>query len=272
MKRKLLTLAVASAVWLTGCAAPGNPRGPSPEHGLQTFGEGVAHMMLSPFMIVAGLVEGIAALPYFLGEGVHEINRGMREANASVSLDETYRYAYDKPLAQVPDDGDTGRVFRDMDEATAHFQKVLRGYGVEEYRNYLLTAIRNADREGYTLYAVVYRPSATVRVADKFNPGRVVTLGPDDRAYYRPYAEGADGRPLDRVIDWAGVPRTSIRTQKGQAILMTLAANSVLLNRRSDEYWGAERRWTGGAFFMPFDNLEGASQIFGRQRHRPGGG
>jgi hypothetical protein len=248
MKRKLLTLAVASALWITGCAAPGSQRGPDPGHGLQTFGEGVAHLMLSPFMIVAGLMEGIAALPYFLGEGVHEINRGMREANANVSLDETYRYAYDKPLAQVPDDGDTGKVFRDMDEATAHFQKVLRGYGVEEYRRYHLTAIRNADREGYTLYAVIYRPVETIRVPEKSGSGRVVTLGPSDRAYYQPHAQDAEGRPLDLVIDWAGVPRTSIRTQKGQAILMTLAANSVLLNRRSDEYWSTEAAWIDGGF------------------------
>ena len=248
MKRKLLALAVASALTITGCAAPGTSRGPDPVHGLETFGEGVAHLMLSPFMIVAGLMEGIAALPYFLGEGVHEINRGMRDANASVSLDETYRYAYDKSLAQVPDDGDTGKVFRDMDEATAHFQKVLRGYGVEEYARYHLTAIRNADREGYTLYAVIYRPAETVRVLNGAGSGHLATLEPADRAYYRPYARDAEGRPLDRVIDWAGVPRTAIRTQKGQAILMTLAANSVLLNRRSDDYWDVEAAWIGGGF------------------------
>ena len=46
------------------------------------------------------------------------------------------------------------------------------------------------------------------------------------------------------MIDWAGVPRTTIKTQKGQAILMTLAANSVLINRRSDDYWTVEKRWT----------------------------
>ena len=248
MKRKLLMLAVASAVSITGCAAPGTQRSPDPGQGRQTFGEGVVHLVLSPVMIVAGLLEGIAAVPYFLGEGVHEINRGMRDANAAVSLDETYRYAYDKPLAQVPDDGDTGRVFRNMDEATDHFQKVLRGYGVEDYRRYFLTAVRNADREGYTLYAVIHRPAETIRVRGKSGSGDVVTLGPNDHAWYRPYARDADGKPLDLVIDWAGVQRTSIRTQKGQAILMTLAANSVLLNRRSDEYWSTEATWVGGGF------------------------
>ena len=50
------------------------------------------------------------------------------------------------------------------------------------------------------------------------------------------------------IIDWAGVPRSSIRTQKGQAVLMTIAANSVLMNRRSDEYWGAESQWVSGRY------------------------
>ena len=246
--RTVISLAVASSLLLTGCAGPGAGRGPDPAHGIETFGEGLVHLMLSPFMIVAGLVEGIAALPYFLGGGGHELNRGLREANANVDLEQTYQYAYDTPLAQVPDDGDTGRVFRDMDEATAHFQKVLRGYGVEDHPRYLLTAIRSADRDGYTLYAVIYRPAGTIRVRDKAHPERILTLGPRDRAYYQPYAEDADGRPLDHVIDWAGVPRTSIRTQKGQAILMTLAANSVLVNRRSDEYWTTESTWVAGGY------------------------
>lgn len=248
MKRQMLAVTVAASLFVTACASPGSRQGPDPGHGVQTLGEGLGHLMLSPFMIVAGLMEGIAALPYFLGEGVHEINRGLREANARVSLDQTYQYAYDQPLAKVSDDGDTGKVFRDMDEATAHFQKVLRGYGVEDYRRYLLTAIRNADRDGYTLYAVIYRPVDTIKVRNKFQPGRIDTLGPNDRAYYQPHARDADGRPLDLVIDWAGVPRTSIRTQKGQAILMTLAANSVLVNRRSDEYWATEAAWIDGDY------------------------
>jgi len=42
------------------------------------------------------------------------------------------------------------------------------------------------------------------------------------------------------------VPRTAIATQKGQAILMTLAANSVIINRRSNGYWAAEQRWISG--------------------------
>ena len=90
------------------------------------------------------------------------------------------------------------------------------------------------------------RPETTIRVRD--GDGRIVTLNPGDDAFYRPYKRDAEGRPLDMVIDWAGVPRASIRTQKGQAILMTLAANSVLINRRSDDFWAAETRWRAGAY------------------------
>ena len=50
------------------------------------------------------------------------------------------------------------------------------------------------------------------------------------------------------MIDWDGVRRTTIKTQKGQAILMTLAANSVIINRRSDSYWDIEKRWIDGEF------------------------
>ncbi|MEE8499743.1 MAG: hypothetical protein V3S27_04150, partial [Kiloniellales bacterium] len=73
-------------------------------------------------------------------------------------------------------------------------------------------------------------------------------LSPGNRSYYKPYERDARGQPLDVVIDWAGVPRTTIKTQKGQAILMTLAANSVIINRRSDSYWDIEKRWIEGDY------------------------
>ena len=236
LRRTALALALTGSLLAVGCATPPHG-GPSPGHGVDTAARGVAHLMLSPLMIVAGLAEGLAALPYFLGGGVHEINAGLRDAQAQVDLETTYRHAYDRDLASVPPDGHTGRLFRDMDQATTHFRRVLEGYGVEEADRYLLTAVRSADRDGYTLYAVVYR-------ADGASPA----AGPRDRAVYRPAARDPAGRPQDTVVDWAGVPRTAIRTQKGQAILMTLAANSVLINRRSDDYWAAERRWLDGGY------------------------
>ena len=112
------------------------------------------------------------------------MNREMEKANTNVTLDETYQYAYGRRLDTVPKSGSTGKVFRHMSEATEHFQNVLRGYGVDDYDRYLLTAVRSADRAGYTLYGLVYRPETRVRVADR--NGRARTLSPRDHAYYRP--------------------------------------------------------------------------------------
>jgi len=243
--RKLfgVMLAVAIAVLPTaGCVAHRHGE-PSPAEG---FGQALGYLIFSPVLIVAGLIEGIASAPYLIEADLHDMNREMERSNANVSLDRTYRYAYGRNLESVPKSGDTGKVFRHMSEATGHFQGVLRGYGVEDYDRYVLTAVRTADRHGYTLYALVYRPTPEIRVLGA--DGRLRLLTPADRDYYRPYERDAGGQSLDVVLDWAGVPRSSIKTQKGQAILLTLAANSVLINRRSDGYWEVERRWVAGDF------------------------
>ncbi len=245
MKRIVISLLIGGL--LTACAPP-RADGPSPEHGFNTVGTGVGNLILAPFMIVAGLLEGLSTLPYLIAADLHAMNRAMVEADSNVDLERTYEYAYQEPIENVPASGDTGKVFRHLSEATLHFQKVLKGYGVEDYQRYLLTGIRTADRDGYTLYAVVFRPSNSIRVYDKLTRGQVDLIGPDDRRYYQPFERDANGRPLDVIIDWAGVPRTSIKTQKGQAILMTLAANSVLINRRSDDYWNVEHRWIAGEY------------------------
>lgn len=242
MKRTVISLFMAALV--TGCVTP-QQGGPSPEHGFNTFGQGLGHLILSPFMIVAGLLEGVSTVPYFVSADLHEMNRAMVDANAQVNLDRTYQYAYQEKIEDVPASGDTGKIFRHLSAATEHFQRVLKGYGVEEYTHYILTGIRTADREGYTLYAVVYRPEIVVQVREG---GTTRTLKPGDFDYYKPILRDANGRPMDVIIDWAGVPRTTIRTQKGQAILMTIAANSVLVNRRSDDYWAIEERWVAGDY------------------------
>jgi hypothetical protein len=240
---KRIAAAIVSASLVTGCTAPPPSEVNHPAYGL---GVALGYLVASPVLILAGLAEGIASAPYFVDADLHEMNRVMTTSAAPVDLGRTYEYAYDKPFDTVPPSGDTGRLFRHMKPATHHFQNVLRGYGVENPEHYVLTAVRTADREGYTLYGLIYRPNTSIRVAD--GSGRIRVLTPNDDEFYQPYARDANGQPLDVVIDWAGVPRTSIRTQKGQAVLMTLAANSVLINRRSDKYWAVEKRWTAGAF------------------------
>ena len=249
MKRTLtrITAGILISTISVSCAPVRND-GPSVEHGLSTAAVGMGHLMLSPFLIVAGLLEGIAALPYFLSYELHELNREMVKANAAITLDDTYESAYGRQLESVPSSGSTGVVFTHMRDATSHFRQLLRQYGVHNAERYLLTAVRTADRDGYTLYAVIYRPAESIDVVDRYDGRYARTLSREDDAYYQPYARDAQGRPLDRVVDWAGVSRETIKTQKGQAILMTLAANSILNNKHTPDYWAVEERWVAGEF------------------------
>ncbi len=243
--RKLI-LPTALALSLAACAGP-RGQGPSPKHGFDTMGVGIGNLILSPLQIAAGLLEGLATLPYFVAMDLHALNRSMVQSHSAVDVGRTYHYAHGRPLASINADTATNQAARHMSVATHQFQQVLRGYGVADYEHYILTAVRSADRDGYTLYAVVNRPSAVIRVPHR-SAGGELRLSAEGREYYRPYEHDALGNPLDVIVDWAGIPRSSIRTRKGQAILMTIAANSVLTNRRSDDYWATEKRWRSGQF------------------------
>jgi len=50
-----------------------------------------------------------------------------------------------------------------------------------------------------------------------------------------------------QVIDWAALPKKYLQTQKAQAILITLAANSVLNEKTMPEYKEIETRWMKAA-------------------------
>lgn len=246
MKRILVVFLLALVVF-AACAAP-NQQGPSPEHGASSALQGLAHLILSPIQIAAGLLEGIASIPYFLSTGVHEVNRGMIDAQASVSLDDTYESAYGKKLDAVPESGETGAAFHRMKHATESFQRVLGAYGVYDAEKYILTSIDTANPEGYTLFAVVHRPLSRIRVIDKYDLSLVRSFSREDRLFYEPFQTDAAGLELDQVVDWAAMPREDIKSQKAQAIMITLAANSVIDGKRSPEYWEIERRWMAGEF------------------------
>ena len=246
MKAKNIIIATFLAV-LIACAAP-NEQGPSPGHGASSAMQGLAHLILSPLQIAAGLLEGIASVPYFLSTNIHEVNRGMVEAQAKIGLDDTYEAAYGTKLKDVPGSGDTGEVFRRMKHATESFQKVLKTYGVHDAGRYILTSIDTANKDGFTLFAVVYRPSDSIQVFDKYKASIIRNFSKEDRLFYEPFQKDINGRALDEIIDWAGLPREDIKTQKAQAILITLAANSVVDGKKSPDYWEAERRWIAGQF------------------------
>ncbi|ALG68387.1 hypothetical protein [Beggiatoa leptomitoformis] len=235
------------SIMLGACATP-NGEAPSVQHGFSSALTGIGILILSPFQIATGLLEGIASVPYYLATGTRQINEGLVQAQAKITLDDTYESAYGKQLTDVPDNGDTGMVFRRMKHATTFFQKILRQYGVEHSENYYLTSIDTANDAGYTLLAVIYRPYQKIQVIDKYKTDSIRSFTAEDRLFYEPFQVDANKNPLDTVIDWAALPNDSLQTQKAQAVLLTLAANAVVINKRSAEYWQIEKRWLNGEY------------------------
>jgi hypothetical protein len=139
-------------------------------------------------------------------------------------------------------------VFQRMKHASEYFQKVLRRYVVPNADKYILTSIDTANSKGYTLFAVVYRPVSAIRVIDKYDGTTIRNYESSDRLFYEPFARNVNGKPLDTIIDWAAMPRDFIKTQKAQALLLTMAANSVANEKRSPDYWDIEKRWIDGEF------------------------
>ena len=201
--------------------------------------------MMAQLMLTSGAA-GLAAFPLLIAADLSATNEAMVRANSAATIEDTYRYVYKRDLNSVGPSGNTGTVFRDLKSATHHFRTVLDGHGVAFSEDFLITAVRTADTRGYTLYALVHRPARSIRV--RTASGQIATLTERDEAFYRPYRTDVNGNLVDVVVDWAGIPRSNISTQKGQAILLTLAANSVMKNRRSDEYWSIEQRWLSGQY------------------------
>ena len=65
--KRITCAALASAFVLSSCAAPGNPGYQAAERGMQAVGTGLANLFLAPVMIVAGVLQGLAFLPYTAG-------------------------------------------------------------------------------------------------------------------------------------------------------------------------------------------------------------
>ncbi len=217
-------------------------------NGLSSFLKGIAHLVLSPIQIAAGLLEGIASLPYYASTGLHQINKGLEDAQASITLDDTYESAYGKRIQDVSPDGETNERFRRMKHASGYLQKVLKSHGVDDSQNYFLTSIDTANNSGATLFAVIYRPVNAIKVKDKYDPRKLRNFTRNDRMFYEPFDTDYAGNRLDTIIDWAGIPVNSYQTQKMQAVLLTLAANAIIEGKRRSDYWETEKRWIDGEF------------------------
>lgn len=250
--KKLIIATGLSVCLISGCAHgpnAGSNNGPNARHGLAGFFKGIAHLVLSPIQIAAGLLEGVASLPYYASTGLHAINEGMVNAQASITLDDTYEAAYGKRIDQVKPDGETNDKFRRMKHATAYLQKILKQYGVANHQHYILTSIDTANKQGATLFAVVYRSATSITVFDKYDNKTPRKFTSKDRLFYEPFETDINGNSIDTIIDWAGVPLESYQQQKMQAVLLTLAANAIVDSKKRPDYWAIEKRWIAGEHF-----------------------
>jgi hypothetical protein len=249
---------LVAALLLGGCATPNG--GPNGRVAAETFGRGVMNLILSPLMIVAGIAQGLAFLPYTIGTGLSELNRAFLRASA-VPLEDSYKATFGVSIADQRVDPQSGEVrgqeglygrYRPeaIFEATGAFQRLLVSQGMPEdtARHYVLTGnYRYAWSRNHILLAVVYRHPGgePFRVASR-QTGIVTTFRPDQRGWYEPYERDVSGQAVDEVIDWAALEYKLLRQDKLVATLMVLAAEAVKSGKRAPDYWQAERRWMAG--------------------------
>jgi len=255
MKTKQIGIIVLTIIFLlTACATQDGQKG------MERFGRGVAGLILSPLMIVSGLAQGLAFLPYTIGTGVDSLNQALVQSQ-SVTLDDSYRAMYGVSLADQRVNRQTGQVsgqsfsfgqYRPeaMMEATNAFQRLLVSQGMPqtEAGHYVIVGDYTHTRtRGHILLAVVYRHNGVMpfRVVSK-NTGIITTFRPDNMGWLSAYQRDVNGQVIDEVIDWNGLEYPILQQDKVVAMLMVIAAESVKSGKRSPGYWTAERRWIAG--------------------------
>ena len=140
-------MAFVTAMFLCGCATGGASDG---RVAADTFGQGMKNLFLSPFMIVSGIAQGIAFLPYTIGTGLTELNKGLLQANA-VPLDDSYKATFGVSIEDKRVDPESGKIKgqegiygRYRPEAifeanrSLHRLLVQQGMSEKEARNYVL--------------------------------------------------------------------------------------------------------------------------------------
>lgn len=242
------------AVLVGACATP------QARTGWETFGRGMLNLALSPLMIVSGLAQGLAFLPYTIGMGLTELNQALLSANA-VSLDDSYKATFNVSMTDPAVHPRTGEVHSQdglygrfkpeaIIEANRAFHRLLVSQGMPENtaRDYALVGnYAHAWSRGKILVAVVRRHTGAqaFRVKAK-QTGIVTTFQPAQRAWYEAYERDVDARPIDEVMDWTAIEYAALRQDKVVATLMAIAAEAVKADKRAPEYWDAERRWLAG--------------------------
>jgi len=258
--KRVACAALASVFVLSSCAAPSYPGYQAAERGMQTFGTGLGNLILAPFMIVAGLLQGLAFLPYVAGIALDDLNRALLEAHA-VSLEDSYRAAYGVSLSDPRVDRKTGQVadggfgfgrFRPgaLADASDAFQRLLISQGMPDAvaRHYVIVADYTYTRSrGVILLAVVYRHTGNepFQVTSK-NTGIVTMFRPANLGWRSAYERDVHGQLIDEVIDWTAIDYAALQQDKLVATLMAIGAESIKSGKRSHEYWAAEKRWIAG--------------------------
>jgi hypothetical protein len=258
--KRITCATLASVVLLSGCAAPNGNGYQAAERGMQTFGTGLANLFLAPIMIVTGLLQGLAFLPYVAGLALDDLNRALMQAHA-VSLDDSYRAAYGVSTKDPRVDPKSGQVagggfgfgrFRPgaLADATDAFQRLLVSQGMPESmaRRYVIVADYTHTRSrGLILLAVVYRHTGTEPFQVKSKHTGIVTMfRPESLGWRGAYDRDVNGQVIDEVIDWTAVEYAALQQDKVVATLMSIGAESIKSGRRGHEYWAAERRWIAG--------------------------
>ena len=254
---RVSSVLLATLMFLSGCATPGEADG---HVAANTFGQGMKNLILSPFMIVAGIAQGLAFLPYTIGTGLNDLNKGLLQANA-VPLDDSYKATFGVSIEDQRVDPQSGKIqgqpgqygrYRSaaIFEANTALQRLLVSQGMAEQtaKNYVLTGnYQYALTRGQILLAVVYRHPGEqpFRVAAK-QTGITTTFRPGQRGWHEPYQRDVDGQPVDEVVDWAAIDYKLLRQEKVVATLMVLAVEAIKSGKRSPEYWEAERPWMAG--------------------------
>jgi len=250
-------MALVTTMFLCGCATGGAPDG---RVAADTFGQGLKNLLLSPIMIVSGIAQGIAFLPYTIGTGLTELNKGLLQANA-VPLDDSYKATFGVSIEDKRVDPESGKIKGQQGiygryrpeaifEANRSLQRLLvqQGMPEKEARNYVLVGnYRYAFTRNQILLAVVYRHPGDqpFRVVAK-QTGILTTFRPDQRGWHEPYERDVNGQPIDEVVDWAALDYKLLRQEKIVATLMVLAAESIKSGKRSPDYWQAEGPWMAG--------------------------
>ncbi len=252
-----LSTVLVTTMFLGGCATGGAPEG---RVAAETFGQGVKNLILSPFMIVAGLAQGIAFLPYTVGTGLNDLNKGLLQANA-VPLDDSYKATFGVSIDDQRVDQKSGTVkgqegiygqyrAEAIFEANRSLHRLLVSQGMpeKEAKNYILTGnYRYAFTRNQILLAIVYRHPGeqSFRVTAK-QTGIVTTFRPDQRGWFEPYEHDVNGQAIDEVVDWVAMDYKSLRQEKVVATMMVLSAESIKSGKRSPDYWQMEGPWMAG--------------------------